>query len=157
MTTIISAHPVKKFDRNFIGRRLREHREKQEQLASEGAVEIVKEVIGAWESFDQGRTGLAGRAGGHVCAKAENMKPSILEKYFRERKRQWTLVREALSRMENIESPVSVVCSCVALKRWGDGDDRVAVLRPPPGYTANRHCTICRGTGALAEVPEENP
>jgi hypothetical protein len=83
--------------------------------------------------------------------------PSILERYFRERRRQWALVREVLRRMENVESPVSVICSCVALKRWGDGDDRVAVLRPPPGYTANRHCAICRGTGAVVELPEENP
>jgi hypothetical protein len=46
------------------------------------------------------------------------------------------------------------LCACVAPKTWGDGDDRVAILRPPPGFTANRHCAVCDGTGELPGAPE---
>ena len=59
--------------------------------------------------------------------------------------------------MTNPTLVIPDLCSCVAPKRWGDGEDRVIVLRPPAGFTANRHCTICGGAGALPEAPEVNP
>jgi hypothetical protein len=46
-----------KFDAAFLERRMREHRELQEQLASEGAAEIVHEVVGALECFAEMRAG----------------------------------------------------------------------------------------------------
>ena len=46
-----------RFDHDFIERRLREHREFQQQLASEGAAEIVTEVVDALETFAELRAG----------------------------------------------------------------------------------------------------
>jgi hypothetical protein len=50
------AHAVK-FDHDFIERRFREHHQLQEKMASECGAAIVKEVIGAWESYNQVRAG----------------------------------------------------------------------------------------------------
>ncbi len=45
------------FGPDFIERKMREHREWQERLAAKGAKAIVKEVIGAYESFQEVRVG----------------------------------------------------------------------------------------------------
>ena len=49
------AHPVK-FNREFLERRMNEHRKEQQRLASYYAKEIVREVIGAWGTFQRRKT-----------------------------------------------------------------------------------------------------
>jgi hypothetical protein len=46
-----------KFDVAFLDRRMREHREWQEQLATEAAAEIISEVASAIEQVNQLRAG----------------------------------------------------------------------------------------------------
>ena len=60
--TVISSH--QKFDARFLDRRMRQHREYQQQLAAEGAADIVTEVVEAIQMCQQVR---AGRGPGKIA------------------------------------------------------------------------------------------